>query len=228
MSGRDCRGSGELTARGELLGVPAARVTGSLRSAWSSRQSDWQAPRFAVDAEQRRYERTRPEHLWNSHNVASSVLLYHLQRHGDHHANPMRRYQPQRHSDEAPQPPTGYAGMIVLPGSRRLWRHVMDHRLLDHCGADLGRREPTPARAEEGPAALRRHARRKNTVTAIRCPVWGYVYDEAVGDLRETLKQIDGPVVFMLVDIWISMARTALQLFKPHLRSGAIVVCDTR
>jgi predicted O-methyltransferase YrrM len=46
------------------------------------------------------------------------------------------------------------------------------------------------------------------------------------GDLRETLKRIDGPVNFMLVDIWISMARAALQLVTPHLRSGAIVVCD--
>jgi predicted O-methyltransferase YrrM len=46
------------------------------------------------------------------------------------------------------------------------------------------------------------------------------------GDLRETLQQIEGPVDFMLVDIWISMARTALQLATPHLRAGAIVVCD--
>jgi predicted O-methyltransferase YrrM len=46
------------------------------------------------------------------------------------------------------------------------------------------------------------------------------------GDLRETLKQIDGPVDFMLVDIWITMARPALELVTPHLRSGAIVVCD--
>jgi predicted O-methyltransferase YrrM len=46
------------------------------------------------------------------------------------------------------------------------------------------------------------------------------------GDLRETLKRIDGPVDFMLVDIWISMARTALELITPYLRSGAIVVCD--
>ena len=61
-----------------------------------------------------RYERTRPEHSWNSNNVASNVLLYHLQRHSDHHANPMRRYQALRHFDEAPQLPTGYAGMIVL------------------------------------------------------------------------------------------------------------------
>ena len=46
------------------------------------------------------------------------------------------------------------------------------------------------------------------------------------GDLRETLTQIDGPVDFMLVDIWISMARPALELVTPHLRSGAVVVCD--
>ena len=46
------------------------------------------------------------------------------------------------------------------------------------------------------------------------------------GDLRETLKQIDGPVDFMLVDIWIAMARPALELVTPHLRPGGIVVCD--
>jgi len=46
------------------------------------------------------------------------------------------------------------------------------------------------------------------------------------GDLRETLTQIDGPVDFLLVDIWISMARPALELVTPHLRSGAVVVCD--
>ena len=46
------------------------------------------------------------------------------------------------------------------------------------------------------------------------------------GDLRETLRRIDGPVDFTLVDIWIPMARPALELIAPHLRRGAIVVCD--
>lgn len=46
------------------------------------------------------------------------------------------------------------------------------------------------------------------------------------GDLRDTLEQIDGPVDFMLVDIWIAMARPALELVTPHLGPGAIVVCD--
>jgi len=79
-----------------------------------------------------RYERTRPEHSWNSNNVASNVLLYHLQRHSDHHANPIRRYQALRHVDEAPQLPTGYAGMILLAVIPPLWRRVMDHRVLEH------------------------------------------------------------------------------------------------
>ena len=46
------------------------------------------------------------------------------------------------------------------------------------------------------------------------------------GDLRETLRTLEGPVDFMLVDIWIGMARPALELVAPHLRPGAIVVCD--
>ncbi len=84
-----------------------------------------------------RYERCRAEHSWNSNNVASNVLLYHLQRHSDHHANPTRRYQALRHVDEAPQLPTGYAGMIVLAWFPPLWRRVMDPRLLEHYGGDV-------------------------------------------------------------------------------------------
>jgi alkane 1-monooxygenase len=86
-----------------------------------------------------RYERCRPEHSWNSNNVASNVLLYHLQRHSDHHANPTRRYQALRHVDEAPQLPTGYAGMIVLAWFPPLWRRVMDPRLIEHFDGDVTR-----------------------------------------------------------------------------------------
>jgi alkane 1-monooxygenase len=91
-----------------------------------------------------RYERCLPEHSWNSNNVASNVLLYHLQRHSDHHANPTRRYQALRHVDEAPQLPTGYAGMILLAWFPPLWRRVMDSRLLDHYGGDVSRANIQP------------------------------------------------------------------------------------
>jgi alkane 1-monooxygenase len=91
-----------------------------------------------------RYERTRPEHSWNNNNVASNVLLYHLQRHSDHHANPLRRYQALRHFDEAPQLPTGYAGMIVLAMIPPLWRRAMDPRLLAHYDGDVTRTNIAP------------------------------------------------------------------------------------
>jgi len=91
-----------------------------------------------------RYERCRSEHSWNSNNVASNVLLYHLQRHSDHHANPTRRYQALRHVDEAPQLPTGYAGMILLAWIPPVWRHVMDRRLLEHYGGDVTRAHLSP------------------------------------------------------------------------------------
>jgi alkane 1-monooxygenase len=99
-----------------------------------------------------RYERTRPEHSWNSNSVASNVLLYHLQRHSDHHANPLRRYQALRHDDTAPQLPTGYAGMIVLAAIPPLWRRVMDRRVLAHYEGDAGRANVHPRLA----ARLRR------------------------------------------------------------------------
>jgi predicted O-methyltransferase YrrM len=46
------------------------------------------------------------------------------------------------------------------------------------------------------------------------------------GDLRETLKAIEGPVDFVLMDIWTEMARPAIELIAPHLRPGAVIVAD--
>jgi predicted O-methyltransferase YrrM len=46
------------------------------------------------------------------------------------------------------------------------------------------------------------------------------------GDLRETLQDVDGPIDFMLIDIWTPMARPALGPIAPHLREGAVVICD--
>jgi predicted O-methyltransferase YrrM len=54
----------------------------------------------------------------------------------------------------------------------------------------------------------------------------GDLIDLREGDLRETLRGIEGGVDFTLVDIWIPMARPALELVTPHLRRGAIVICD--
>lgn len=84
-----------------------------------------------------RYERCQPSHSWNSNLVASNVFLYHLQRHSDHHAHPLRRYQALRHFEEAPELPAGYAGMIVLAYLPPVWKRVMDHRVVEHYSGDV-------------------------------------------------------------------------------------------
>jgi len=101
-----------------------------------------------------RYVRTAPRHSWNSNNVSSNVLLYHLQRHSDHHAHPLRRFQALRHFDEAPELPSGYASMILLAVLPPLWRRVMDPRVLAHYGGDVTRANIHPPRRER---VLRRY-----------------------------------------------------------------------
>jgi alkane 1-monooxygenase len=96
-----------------------------------------------------RYERVLPSHSWNSNNIATNVLLYHLQRHSDHHANPTRRYQTLRDYEESPALPTGYAGMILLAMVPPLWRRVMDHRVLEHFHGDMSRANLQPGKEDK-------------------------------------------------------------------------------
>ena len=95
-----------------------------------------------------RYELTRPEHSWNSDNVASNVFLYHLQRHSDHHANPLRRYQALRAYEDLPELPSGYATMIVYAYLTPVWRRVMDPKVLAHYGGDVTRANIQPSKRE--------------------------------------------------------------------------------
>jgi len=86
-----------------------------------------------------KYERCEPRHSWNSNHVFSNLVLFHLERHSDHHANPLRRYQALRHFDDAPQLPNGYFGVYLLAYVPVLWFRVMDKRLLAlaHVKGDL-------------------------------------------------------------------------------------------
>ncbi|MGW5141656.1 alkane 1-monooxygenase [Nocardia beijingensis] len=84
-----------------------------------------------------RYARCSPRDSWNSDHLVTNIFLFHLQRHSDHHANPGRRYQTLRTSEQAPQLPAGYAAMIVLAAVPPLWRRVMDARVLAHYGGDI-------------------------------------------------------------------------------------------
>jgi alkane 1-monooxygenase len=101
-----------------------------------------------------RYEPCAPRHSWNSNNVASNVLLYHLQRHSDHHAYPSRRYQALRSFDEAPELPSGYGTMTVIALFPPLWRHLMDPRVITHYAGDLSKANVQPAKRQKYGLAL--------------------------------------------------------------------------
>lgn len=77
-----------------------------------------------------KFDQCRPRHSWNSNHIFSNLVLFHLERHSDHHANPLRRYQALRHFDEAPRLPSGYFGVYLLAYVPFLWFRVMDKRLL--------------------------------------------------------------------------------------------------
>jgi alkane 1-monooxygenase len=77
-----------------------------------------------------RYERCKPHHSWNSNHILSNLVLFHLERHSDHHANPLRRYQSLRHFEDLPSLPNGYLGMFVLSWIPPLWFKIMDKRLM--------------------------------------------------------------------------------------------------
>ena len=76
-----------------------------------------------------RYERTTHLHSWNSDYTLTNLLLFHLQRHSDHHETPRRRYQALRHHADSPQLPGGYAAMFVLALVPPLWFRIVDPRL---------------------------------------------------------------------------------------------------
>jgi len=86
-----------------------------------------------------RYERCKPHHSWNSNHIFSNLLLFQLQRHSDHHANPSRSYQTLRSFDSLPELPSGYLGMYFMAYCPPLWFAVMDKRLLriEHINGNL-------------------------------------------------------------------------------------------
>ena len=83
-----------------------------------------------------KYEACQPHHSWNSNHIFSNWAVFHLQRHSDHHAHPLRRYQSLRHFENLPQLPSGYFGMFLVAYVPPWWRRVMDERLLAVVGRD--------------------------------------------------------------------------------------------
>ncbi|MDO9236669.1 MAG: alkane 1-monooxygenase [Aquabacterium sp.] len=93
-----------------------------------------------------RYEHCQPHHSWNSNHIISNLVVFHLQRHSDHHANPTRSYQSLRNFPELPTLPSGYFGMFLAAYVPPLWFALMDKRVVAATGGDVDRINFLPAK----------------------------------------------------------------------------------
>jgi alkane 1-monooxygenase len=73
------------------------------------------------------------------------VILFHLQRHSDHHANPTRRYQSLRNFEGLPELPSGYPAMFALACVPWAWRRVMDPRVIALAHGELSNINVAPS-----------------------------------------------------------------------------------
>ncbi|MBS0385428.1 MAG: alkane 1-monooxygenase [Proteobacteria bacterium] len=97
-----------------------------------------------------RYQPVEPRHSWNTNHIFSNLLTFHLQRHSDHHAHPMRPYQSLRDFPDLPRLPSGYPGMFVLAAIPPLWFRVMDPKVIGWAGGDVSKINIAPQRVARG------------------------------------------------------------------------------
>ena len=85
-----------------------------------------------------RREPASPQHSWNTDTPLCNLLVFNVQRHSHHHAQPMLAYQHLRDIKGTPRLPTGYFGMMIVALIPPLWFRVMDPRVVQ---AARGRRD---------------------------------------------------------------------------------------
>lgn len=93
-----------------------------------------------------KYEPCAPHHSWNTNHIVSNLFSFHLQRHSDHHANPLRPYQALRNFPDLPRLPSGYPGCFGLAAIPPLWFRVMDPKVIAWADGDLDRVNLAPQR----------------------------------------------------------------------------------
>ncbi|MEL6920203.1 MAG: alkane 1-monooxygenase, partial [Pseudomonadota bacterium] len=91
-----------------------------------------------------RYEPCQPHHSWNTNHIFSNLMLFHLQRHSDHHTNPLVPYQSLRNFEALPHLPSGYPGSFLLAAIPPLWRKVMDPKVAQWADGDASKCNITP------------------------------------------------------------------------------------
>ncbi|MEP6673863.1 MAG: alkane 1-monooxygenase [Ferruginibacter sp.] len=76
------------------------------------------------------FERMAAHHSWSSGNRLTSLNLFQLDNHADHHINPAHSYETLKPLQESPQHPTGYSGMIILALIPPLWFRIIHKKIV--------------------------------------------------------------------------------------------------
>ncbi|HHI89128.1 MAG TPA: alkane 1-monooxygenase [Hellea balneolensis] len=96
-----------------------------------------------------KYEPCQPRHSWNTNHLWSNMGLLHLQRHSDHHANPMRPYHVLRDYEDVPSLPTGYGGCFLMAAFPFWWYKVMDKKVMEWAGGDITKVNVDPKKKDK-------------------------------------------------------------------------------
>ena len=95
-----------------------------------------------------KYEPCQPRHSWNANHIFSNLMLIDLQRHSDHHANPMRSYPALRNFDDIPRLPWGYLGAMAIANIPPLWFHIMNPKVAEWANGDVSKANLLPRKRD--------------------------------------------------------------------------------
>jgi len=76
-----------------------------------------------------KYEKMDAHHAWNTGRKNTSLNLFQLENHADHHMHPDRSFEELQHTDESPEHPAGYSFMVLLSLLPPLWFKIMNKRI---------------------------------------------------------------------------------------------------
>jgi alkane 1-monooxygenase len=76
-----------------------------------------------------RYEKIDAHHAWNTGRKNTSLNLFQLENHADHHMHPHRSFEELQHTDDSPEHPAGYSFMVLLSLIPPLWFKIMNKRI---------------------------------------------------------------------------------------------------
>ena len=75
-----------------------------------------------------RYEKLDAHHAWNT-GKNTSLSIFHLENHADHHMHPDKSFDKLKHTNDSPEHPAGYSFMVLLSLVPPLWFRIMNKRI---------------------------------------------------------------------------------------------------